>query len=322
MAQSAMRRFGSLLYKLRPRISLAAFFTLTTLAAIVFSCHEKITIHREHIVANQLLADQELEFDYGVFPATQEPFSFSQYINPPDTFADLQQIRIRSGDFTKANVRKLLSFRNVDSIEAWNVSSLTPLLRELARDRRIKFLSIGNDILSLTDADISYISNCQSIVKMELYANTGDADSLEQLQALPNLTHLTLAGMLTNDRAIEAISMIDSLESVELISPLITDRGVQHLARLPNLKRLAIYNAAITGIGFCNADFGRSLQELKLHYCTISDSGLADIQKISGLKTLRISQESLPTEAIDDLYAERPDLAIDIYMTINDDFPL
>lgn len=320
--QHVPRYLCSLLSKLRLRISLFTLFVITSLAAIAFSCHERITIHREHITASQLLAEEELEFDYGVFPATQQHVSLGQYINPPDTFADLHEIRIRSGHFNKHNARQILSFRNLHSIQAWSICSITPLLRELAGDRRIKSLSIGSDTATLTRADMSSIGECQSLEEIELYDLSAAPTSFQLLRGLPNLKRLTLAGDIANNQVMEAVSQITSLESVEIDSTIITDHGVQQLAKLPNLKRLAIYNSPITGIGFSDAGFRSSLKELKLHYCAINDRGLTDIQNIRGLKALRITHESLSAEAIDSLHANRRDLVIDINLTIDDDFPL
>jgi hypothetical protein len=108
---------------------------------------------------------------------------------------------------------------------------------------------------------------------------------LMHLAECADLEDLSLVFCPVHDAGIAWLASLRRLSTLYLLARDITDRSMGHLAELPSLARLTLYNCdAISDAGMELLARSRSLREVEVAYCKVTEDGLEKLWAIPGLR--------------------------------------
>jgi Leucine-rich repeat (LRR) protein len=150
-------------------------------------------------------------------------------------------------------------------------------------------------------------------------------EGLQHLQGLKNLKTLRLTGKFT-DSSLKYLKGSTNLEALYLVGDNITETGLAHvhtesllrleltgsqvteldLGRFPKLQNLLLGSTKLKAIRSKNV---HNLKTLSLAYCPITDTGLADLPKLTRLEDLDLSKTAITNTGLARI-KDCPDLKI------------
>jgi serine/threonine protein kinase len=116
---------------------------------------------------------------------------------------------------------------------------------------------------------------------------------LERLGEAPSLASLKLQGAGVSDTSLDHLRGLSNLHRLDLVSTRVTDAGLARVAELPNLDHLILINCAITDSGLVNLNKIRNLLNLELGFTRVTEAGmerLASLPNLTGLLGLENSR--------------------------------
>jgi Leucine-rich repeat (LRR) protein len=164
-------------------------------------------------------------------------------------------------------------------------------------DGRVKSLAnTGDPDKWLKNPELSHLAEFRRLTQLDLsgketdhlYTQSPISDvGLIHLSSLQSLEHLNLEGTLITDDGLKYLAGLTKLRSIVLRWTRVTGRGLHHLRDLRELETLDLSSSEFAR----SAELGelKTLQRLNISDTPLSDTGLADIAKLNGLKILLLS---------------------------------
>ncbi len=239
---------------------------------------------------------------------------------------ELRELNLTLSSITDAGLRTIGRFDRLESLVLQQNRGITDAsLKHLANLRRLKRLDLaqcydfgddgvanlaGLSNLEWMDLSGSQISDSglKNLVAMRhlrhlnlAFCKRINVDGLRHLKYLPDLEELVLESTNVHDAGLVNLQGMRSLMSLNLDGTPITDAGLADLKQLPALKKLGLYGNVFThGIpnGHHRCRFGSftgapALEELNLGLKPLTDSGLIQLGRLTGLSKLGLAETKI-----------------------------
>lgn len=152
---------------------------------------------------------------------------------------------------------------------------------------------------TVNDAGVRLLSKLPQLMNLNLSYLKISGNSLESLQAIPDLRSLSLEGIQgLSPESWEIVAGLSHLETLNVLGTLITDDTVAKFVRLPNLKELNLTQTLVTDAVFSHVAEMKNLEVLRFE-------GLSSVNG-RGLQVLAKAKNNLLRE----LHASRTPLGI------------
>lgn len=159
----------------------------------------------------------------------------------------------------------------------------------LSKGGKVKVSQNGNvtsEIQAKAGLPLGYFNVAE--VDLKDLRNFGDHD-LRRLNALRNVTALTVMGTLVTDAGLRELSEVTTLTSLNVAGTSVNGSGFQHLEKLKKLEVLLCGGAQINDAGLVHLKKFSNLRLLGLIDTQISDAGMLALSSITALAELRLT---------------------------------
>jgi beta-lactamase regulating signal transducer with metallopeptidase domain/Leucine-rich repeat (LRR) protein len=166
----------------------------------------------------------------------------------------------------------------------------------LARSRSLKKLEISKT--QVTARGVEYLANIESIECLYLPDSSLADDALAHVSRLKDLKVLGLITPYYNDprlyekfytaKGVAELDGLDKLEELSISGPGIDDESVKHIAKHTRLKKLNIWGPQLGNKGLHELAKLRSLEYLEIPFGGVTLGGLAALNDLPHLKSLRV----------------------------------
>ncbi len=219
------------------------------------------------------------------------------------TDADVFYVRLKGGEASESVVRSLRNCTKLWTLEI-SASSLSPAMRvldQLQLRGPIRFQILGD-----VDApQLAHLRNVQAIKFLEFHNNgqtihSMTAESLEELQYLPELKHLTFVRVGLESPIPASISQLSELTRISFSfdkenSIVLPKDAWIHLKQLPQLGKLELYYQRATDAALEEASKIDGLTKLIATSVQFTDAGLEYLAQLKTLREVRFySKEAMP----------------------------
>lgn len=203
--------------------------------------------------------------------------------------------------------RVVLLIDDKDRLAVSNLLPSGPDPLHMSDDRSVAewVLEIGGKVSVLVDdeetaiQDLVYLPERFHLASIDLegIASVTD-DDLSKLSNLQNLDRLCLSNTPISNAAVERLRNLESLRELFLDETPVTDDALSHLYALHNLELLSCQNTAISDTGMNHLRRLRKLRDLYLGKTDITSAGISSLESLRNLKRLNLSQLQIGDEAM------------------------
>jgi hypothetical protein len=192
---------------------------------------------------------------------------------------------------------------------------------DLVRAGKSDLIQVEKQVIS--DGDLALLADARSL-RVLLIDNDESlitAAGLKHIAALPKLVHLRLRGAGIDDAALAEIAKLSTLEILNLPQGEFTDEGLVALKSLPELVQFRFHSPNVTDDGLKTLAQFPALKRLHLIDVPLTDAGLKTLAGMENLESLYIDGGHFSDEALDELFAKRPQLHLHLNQEHHDRDP-
>jgi hypothetical protein len=150
------------------------------------------------------------------------------------------------------------------------------------------------------------------VVRVQLWNDSINDESLRNLQKLDQLESLVLGGEQVTDDVLATVGQMTQLQSLFVESTEATDAGLAHLRTLKELRYLDLRRPKITDTGLASVQELRQLRDLILSGVPISDDGLLQLKVLYQLRWISLYKTNVTDEDLKRLKKAMPSCFIEI----------
>jgi Leucine-rich repeat (LRR) protein len=241
--------------------------------------------------------------------------------------ASLKHVRLDESSMTPKGLDILSEMKSLEDViidcgRKGGSHNTDAVVKKLTGSLKLKSLSICE---GLTDEGLAYLTNIQSLEKLDIFRSQVTGMSIAVLAELPCLKELSLVEPTLTSEAWAAIGKLCSLECLYLnfIQSKFTDADIAHLSGLYRLQRLIIYpnipdedgdiSLGITEKSLMHISKLKALESLGLASAKITNEGLQHLAKLSALKHISFERCKVSEQDLQQLKKKLPALRWSIY---------
>lgn len=177
-----------------------------------------------------------------------------------------------------------------------DLAALRPLLLKST-------IPVGLDLTSwpaVTDTGLSQLEAIPTIHRLDLAGNKITDEGLKHLSSLKNLRELSLSNDAVTNAGLAPLGKLTSLRHLTVTSKRITDAGYAHLSGLTNLEsiRVGTYGRELGDEPLGHMTGMTKLTEVSVGRDNLTDAGMAHLGKLTGLKKLRIDGQKITAAGV------------------------
>jgi hypothetical protein len=150
------------------------------------------------------------------------------------------------------------------------------------------------------------------VVRVQLWNESINDDSLRNLQQLHELKSLVLGGTQVTDDVLLKLKKLEQLQSLFVESTEVTDAGLAHLQRLSQLQYLDLRRSKITDAGLAIVQDMNQLQTLRLSAIPVTDNGLLQLKGLNRLRWICLYKSNVTDQDVENLKKVMPNCFIEI----------
>lgn len=197
-------------------------------------------------------------------------------------------------------------------------------LRDLARFKQLRYLNIGVDA---TPAALKSLSALGQLDRLHLRFVRDNKTTLRDLQAMTNLTKLSLrsqavntAGMpafvanregRVNDADVKQVAALSKLEELALRESQVTDAAMRDLASMPNLRVLDLSFSSVTDAGIQQLAQAKQLKTLYLNnIAAVTNRSIVSLASIKTLEKVFVKDTFVTEEGVQKAKEINPKLLV------------
>ncbi|MDP7019921.1 MAG: serpin family protein, partial [Pirellulaceae bacterium] len=226
---------------------------------------------------------------------------------------NLAELQLHRTSVTDAGLEQLKGLR-LQSLElVWNDHITDAGVEHLAEQTGLRSLALESE--KITDVGLRHLTGLTELRSLALRSEEFTDASLEIFSGLEGLERLSLLGQGVSDAGLQLMRQNAGLQELRLEYTRVTDDGLkklndsfadlrslhlynnrdvtaagfQQLKNLEHLERLALSADPITDTVLAQVGEVSGLVELSLEGAAVTDAGLAHLQRLPGLKSLRLS---------------------------------
>lgn len=169
----------------------------------------------------------------------------------------------------------------------------------IAANRRLQTLRLAHCRRITGACFFADMSTTSALRELFLYHSGIDDDGLRHLSRLQHVETVDLGNTAITDVGLSHVGRMTGLVNVNLGGcTAITDAGLQHIAQLPDVKKLNLGHTNLTDIGLGYFATTRTLEELDVLACGVTDAGVGALVALPRLRKLFINRCTSLTPAV------------------------
>jgi hypothetical protein len=172
----------------------------------------------------------------------------------------------------------------------------------------LEWLEIGGGNLSA--AGLVHIGGCISLRRLYIHDITLRDDELTWLSNLPRLESLSLQRTRITGKALQNLKAPGSITILNLSETAVADEDLDLVRKFSGLEVLALQSTKVTGSGIAKLKGMPRLNVLNISSCRIHDSDVGTFATLPNLRIVHAEGCNLSDDAIQDLAAKIPLLAV------------
>ena len=201
--------------------------------------------------------------------------------------------------------------KQLEGLSIMNTDAAGDALQVLGNLVHLKSLGLGDKYF--TDRDLARLAPLHDLNSLSLggHWKVLDGSAFEKLSPLTHLTSLDLDGLGIQDEALASIAKLVTLEELGLSRTWITAKGLASLVPLSRLKTLRLTGCRRVGNSSLEVlTRFPHLESLSLNDCSINESAVGLLKKLTSLRELSVDPTHLSPAAYQDLFYRLPNCNI------------
>jgi len=182
--------------------------------------------------------------------------------------------------------------------QAYDRRSTAILLRSLSELPSLSSVEISDSSL-WPNADLSVLSNHSELRVIELSDATDK--HVRSLSNCKSIVRLNIAGRQLSDRSLEVVGRMRQLRSLSVMGERITDKGVSQLTALSSIRTLFLSSRSITDNSCPKIAQMPALKSLMMSGCSVTDKGAFQIRACRNLRSIDLSRTQVSDKFLSQL---------------------
>lgn len=216
----------------------------------------------------------------------------------------LRSVLLNGLEVTEAHLTAVAKSKTITNLDLRGCSLSNEALKPVAEMQQLRALRLngGDGATTVDDAGLAHISGLTNLKALALDKLWVGKPGIEHLAKLSNLQELYLAETGFSDDCVELLANHPKLKKLRISKTEISDEGLQRLAGVKSIEDLDLSeNAYLTDSGMAHVGKLTGLRKLNVWRLALTDEGIRHFSTLTNMEWLNLDNTQLTDEGLESL---------------------